>query len=127
MPDAITLDIFLADMDGWRVMDRLKNDLSTRHIPICVVSTEDARERALDAGARGFIAKPIPSKALLDEALQDLLASIRRPTKRVIVVEADGSALDAIGQAIVGDDLIVSKEPFGDDAGRPCRRRPPIA
>ena len=34
MPDAITLDIFLADMTGWRVMDRLKNDLSTRHIPI---------------------------------------------------------------------------------------------
>ncbi len=77
MPDAITLDIVLPDMDGWRVMDRLKHDLSTRHIPICVVSTEDARERALDAGARGFIAKPIPSKAVLDEGLQDLLASMQ--------------------------------------------------
>ena len=111
MPDAITLDIFLADMSGWRVMDRLKHDLSTRHIPICVVSTEDARERALDAGARGFIAKPIPSKALLDEALQDVLAGIRRPTRRVIVVEGDGT-IDLVGHAVVGDDLIVSKEPF---------------
>ena len=86
MPDAITLDIFLADMTGWRVMDRLKNDLSTRHIPICVVSTEDARERALDAGARSFIAKPIPSRTILDDGLQDLLNAIRRPTKRILVV-----------------------------------------
>ncbi len=51
MPDALTLDIVLPDMEGWRVMDRLKHDLSTRHIPICVVSTEDARERAFAAGA----------------------------------------------------------------------------
>ena len=72
MPDAITLDIFLADMSGWRVMDRLKNDLSTRHIPICVVSTEDARERALDAGARSFIAKPIPSRTILDDGTAGL-------------------------------------------------------
>ena len=53
MPDAVTLDILLPDIDGWRVLDRLKHDLSTRHIPICVVSTEDARERAFAAGALG--------------------------------------------------------------------------
>ena len=117
MPDAITLDIVLPDMDGWRVMDRLKHDLSTRHIPICVVSTEDARERALDAGARGFIAKPIPSKAVLDAGLQDLLASIRRPAKRVLVVEAEPGSLAAISQAIAGDDLIVSAQASGNAAG----------
>ena len=50
-PDAITLDIFLPDIDGWRVLDRLKNDVATRHIPVCVISTEEARERALSSGA----------------------------------------------------------------------------
>src|SRR5262249_30811345 len=39
-PDALTLDIFLPDVEGWRVLDRLKNDMNTRHIPVCVVSTE---------------------------------------------------------------------------------------
>src|SRR5207245_11235916 len=40
-PAAITLDIHLPDIDGWRVMARLKNDLATRHIPICVISTDE--------------------------------------------------------------------------------------
>ena len=51
MPAAITLDIFLPDIDGWRVLDRLKNDAATRHIPVCVISTDEARERALKSGA----------------------------------------------------------------------------
>ena len=44
-PDAITLDICLPDIDGWRVLDRLKNDMTTRHIPVCVISTEDGADR----------------------------------------------------------------------------------
>ncbi|MBL8799788.1 MAG: HAMP domain-containing protein, partial [Planctomycetia bacterium] len=58
-PDALTLDIFLPDIEGWRVLERLKNDLLTRHIPICVISTEEARERALSSGALAFVPKPI--------------------------------------------------------------------
>ena len=64
-PAVITLDISLPDMQGWRILDRLKTDVATRHIPICVVSTDDARERALQAGAIGFVAKPLQS---IDEA-----------------------------------------------------------
>jgi signal transduction histidine kinase/HAMP domain-containing protein/CheY-like chemotaxis protein len=108
MPDAITLDIVLPDMEGWRVMDRLKHDLSTRHIPICVVSTEDARERAFAAGALSFLAKPIQSKDVLDEGLQNLLALIRRPSRRALVVSSDAAERDGIVQAIAGDDLIVT-------------------
>ena len=50
-PDAVTLDICLPDIDGWRVLERLKNDVTTRHIPVCVISTEEAREPALGLGA----------------------------------------------------------------------------
>jgi CheY-like chemotaxis protein len=58
-PSAILLDIFLPDIEGWRVLSRLKNDLTVRHIPVHVISTEEARDRALDSGARRFVAKPI--------------------------------------------------------------------
>jgi CheY-like chemotaxis protein len=108
MPGLITLDIVLPDMDGWRVLDRLKHDLSTRHIPVCVVSTEDARERAFDAGARAFIAKPIPSKAVLDAGLQHVLAAIRRPQRRVVAIGREASALDAIIDGIDGEDLAIA-------------------
>src|SRR5881628_228601 len=68
-PAVITLDISLPDMQGWRILDRLKTDVATRHIPICVVSTDDSRERALQAGAIGFLAKPLQSKDVVDAAL----------------------------------------------------------
>jgi CheY-like chemotaxis protein len=108
MPDALTLDIVLPDMDGWRVLDRLKHDLSTRHIPVCVVSAEDARERAFDAGVRAFIAKPIPSKEALDAGLEHILAGIRRQEKRVVAIGKNAEAIDPIIAAIAGDDLIVT-------------------
>src|SRR5262249_42151562 len=106
LPDALTLDIVLPDMDGWRVLDRLKHDLSTRHIPVWVVSTEDARERALDSGARGFIAKPIPSKDVLDAGLQHILGAIRRQQKRIVAIAGEDGGLDPIIDAIAGDDGI---------------------
>ena len=59
---AITLDIYLPDIDGWRVLDRLKNSLANRHIPVCVISTDDSRERALSSGALAFLPKPVTAK-----------------------------------------------------------------
>src|SRR5262249_16339094 len=61
-PDAITLDICLPDIDGWRVIDRLKNDMYTRHIPVCIISTEEAHNRALTYGAFSVLSKPIKSR-----------------------------------------------------------------
>jgi CheY-like chemotaxis protein len=85
-PSAITLDIHLPDMSGWRILDRLKGDLATRHIPICVVSTDDARDRALRSGALGFLAKPLQSSDEADAVLQQLHAYVERGTKRLAVV-----------------------------------------
>ena len=68
-PSAVTLDIFLPDIDGWRVLDRLKHDTRTRHIPVAVISTDEARERALSAGAFSVFAKPIQGKETLDTLL----------------------------------------------------------
>jgi len=69
-PDALSLDLHLPDIDGWRrVLDRLKNDVVTRHIPVCVISTDEARDRALASGVLAFVAKPIQSRDTLDALL----------------------------------------------------------
>jgi len=88
-PAVITLDIFLPDMEGWRILERLKSDLATRHIPVCVVSTDDSRERALRSGAVGFLTKPLQSVDEVEEALGHLHEFADRRKKRLLVMMAD--------------------------------------
>ncbi|SHN34196.1 HAMP domain-containing protein [Rhizobacter sp. OV335] len=99
-PAVITLDIFLPDMEGWRILERLKSDLATRHIPVCVVSTDDSRERALRSGAVGFLTKPLQSVDEVEEALGHLHEFAERRRKRLLVMMDDTPAraqfLDAL-------------------------------
>ena len=89
-PDAVTLDICLPDIDGWRVLERLKNDLNTRHLPVCVISTEEARERALKLGAMVVVDKPIQTKEVLERALDAVARAVSRPVKDVVVIGDEG-------------------------------------
>ena len=70
-PDAITLDISLPDFDGWRVLDRLKHDLDTRHIPVFVITTDEERERSFSLGAAGVLNKPVQTREQLERRLRD--------------------------------------------------------
>jgi DNA-binding response OmpR family regulator len=68
MPDLIILDLGLPAGDGFSVLDRLKANLSLSSIPVIVVSARDRnanRERALKAGARAFLQKPVDNARLL--------------------------------------------------------------
>jgi HAMP domain-containing protein/signal transduction histidine kinase/CheY-like chemotaxis protein len=102
-PAAVTLDIHLPDMQGWRVLDRFKTDVVTRHIPICVVSTDDSRDRALQAGAVGFLAKPLQSKDVVDRALQELHEYIARQQKRLLVAMPDSDIRARFVSGLEGD------------------------
>jgi CheY-like chemotaxis protein len=99
----ITLDIFLPDMQGWRILDRLKTDLETRHIPVCVVSTDDSRDRALQAGAVGFLGKPLQSKDMVAQALTELHGYVDRPARRLVVAMADSAARRGLLEAVDND------------------------
>ncbi len=85
-PALITLDIFLPDMEGWRILERLKSDLATRHIPICVVSTDDSRERALNSGAVAFLSKPLQSLDVVEQALGNLYSFTDRRKRKLLVM-----------------------------------------
>ena len=104
-PDAVTLDLHLPDMNGWRVLNRLKNHLSTRHVPVCVVSTDGARAQALEAGAAGFIAKPLQSKDVLDAAVGDLYRFVTRPERHLLILMAESPERDEIVDLLSGNDV----------------------
>src|SRR5271165_3219548 len=58
-PDAIILDIGLPHLDGWRLLDRLKSDLGTRHIPVAIISASDESQRGLKMGSLRFCTSPV--------------------------------------------------------------------
>jgi len=91
-PSAITLDMYLPDMEGWRVLDRIKQDAGARHLPVCVISTDDSRARAFRSGAIAFLEKPIQSKELIDGMLDKLYAYLTRPQKSILVALKDPAA-----------------------------------
>jgi CheY-like chemotaxis protein len=71
------------------VLARLKNDLAMRHVPVHVVSTEEARDRALDGGARRFVAKPLQSRKAVDEVFAEIRDFHANERRKVLVVEPD--------------------------------------
>jgi CheY-like chemotaxis protein len=106
-PDAITLDIHLPDIDGWRVLDRLKNDLSTRHIPVSVISTDESRDRALSSGALMFAAKPLQNRGILDKLLNANLDFLGRKTRDVLLIDPDEDRRKAIVESLNVDNVLV--------------------
>jgi CheY-like chemotaxis protein len=98
-PQAITLDIGLPDMDGWALLDLLKHDPRTRHVPIHVISVDDQRKRGLRAGAFGFLEKPVDRHALMD-ALGRTREFIDRPVKTLLLVEDDANQRMSIEQLL---------------------------
>ncbi|MDC0670703.1 response regulator [Nannocystis radixulma] len=105
-PDAITLDLNLPGLDGWTVLDRLKHDPRTRHIPVHLISgTEvDARPRALKQGALAFLPKPVSREALA-AALADVKGFVERRVRSLLIVEDDAEQREALVDLIGDDDV----------------------
>ena len=88
-PRAITLDINLPDMAGWTILDRLKHDPATRHIPVHVITGDENRRRGLALGAMSYLEKSV-DKDNLTAAFDAIHNSLeRRRRKLLIVVEND--------------------------------------
>jgi HAMP domain-containing protein/CheY-like chemotaxis protein/signal transduction histidine kinase len=94
-PDAITLDLRLPDLDGWVLLDRLKHEPATRHIPVQVISSLDEERRSLSYGAHGFLHKPVTREAL-HAALAEIHAFIDKPVKHLLVAETDPEQAQAV-------------------------------
>jgi HAMP domain-containing protein/signal transduction histidine kinase/CheY-like chemotaxis protein len=115
-PHAITLDINLPDIDGWRVLARLKDDPATRHIPVHLITTEEERERGLRMGAIGALTKPLKSKEALGEVFSRVKTFIEAPARNLLVVHHDESQRNKIVELVGEDGIQVSTVGSGREA-----------
>lgn len=106
-PAAITLDIGLPDMAGWVVLDVLKHDLATRHIPVNVISGSNDDGRGRRMGAIHTLNKPADVADL--RSMFGAVAEFLKPGPRhVLVAEDDASQRQVVKHMIESDDIAIT-------------------
>jgi len=98
------LDVGLPDQSGLAVLDQLKRDVQTRHIPVHVVSASENAQTALSLGAIGYLLKPAKREDLL-AALRRLEGRLDEKMRRVLIVEDDPVQRDAVAELLRADDV----------------------
>ena len=101
LPHAIVLDVGLPDHSGLSVLDQLKRDARTRHIPVHMVSAEDYTHEALSQGAISYMLKPVQREELA-QAIQRLEQRLEQRVRRVLIVEDDPAQLEGL-KALLGN------------------------
>ena len=121
-PDAVLLDMHLPDVSGLVVLQRLKDDPQTRHIPVHVVAGEDLSRVALPLGAVDYAVKPV-SLEELQAVFQRIGDKLDHPHKRVLVVEDDERQRDSVVQLIQGEGIEIDAVGTGEEALALLRQR----
>ncbi|MFN6516284.1 MAG: response regulator [Nostoc sp. CreGUA01] len=103
-PNAIMLDIHMPEMDGWTVLDRLKHNPSTRHIPVHILSVDERQQRGLKLGAITYLQKPVSPEAL-NQILTEIKSFIERQVKNLLIVEDDPRQAQSIIELIGNSDV----------------------
>jgi HAMP domain-containing protein/CheY-like chemotaxis protein/signal transduction histidine kinase len=115
LPAAISLDVFLPDMLGWTVLNNLKLDPSTRHIPVQMLSVEEQRQHGLSHGAFTYLVKPATTSEL-ESAFDKLRSYVEPHTKRLLVIEDNSVERASIVELLGHSDIEISAVGTGTEA-----------
>jgi CheY-like chemotaxis protein/HAMP domain-containing protein/putative methionine-R-sulfoxide reductase with GAF domain len=115
LPTAITLDVFLPDMLGWTVLNSLKLDPSTRHIPVQLLSVEEERQHGLSHGAFSYLVKPATTEDL-DHAFERIQRYVAPHKKRLLIIEDNDIERQGIVELLAHDDIQIVGVPTGEEA-----------
>ena len=114
-PSAVSLDVFLPDMLGWTVLNHLKQDAGTRHIPVQMLTLDEDRHHGLARGAFSFITKPTTTEGL-EKALTRIKEYSSSRRKRLLVVEDNPAEQFTIQELLGYEDIDVKVVGTGADA-----------
>ena len=114
-PAAITLDLRLPDVDGWQILNRLKSDLATRHIPVFVISAQEEPQNVLKQGALRFLTKPI-DEAQISRVFEMARSMGETKAKKLLVVEDDETQRNGIRELIGNESARLIEAPDAQTA-----------
>ena len=116
-PGAITLDISLPDVAGWTILDRLKHDPVTRHIPIHIISGDEDRKRGMALGAMTYLEKGVVGDSLAG-AFTTIEQSARKRTKRLLLISKHSSEAGNLAGLLQASDLEIQTSGSFEEAIR---------
>jgi CheY-like chemotaxis protein len=114
-PTGILLDVMLPGMDGWTVIERLKADAGTRHIPVHFISATEDATRGRDLGAVGFLTKPV-SREAIGHAFDRLLHFAEGRTRHLLIVDDDADSRAAIRVLLRGEGVTIDEAGSAEEA-----------
>jgi HAMP domain-containing protein/signal transduction histidine kinase/CheY-like chemotaxis protein len=117
-PDAVLLDV---DAEG-RLLQTLKQEPRTRHLPVIAVGSPDGRQEALRCGAAAYLERPADAGEL-GAALGDLVSFLDRPTRHLLVVEDDDAERSAVCELVGGEGVEVTQAASSEEATAELERR----
>jgi len=115
LPNAILLDVHLPDHSGLTVLDQLKEDPKTLHIPVHIVSGQNHIEIALQMGAIGYILKPT-TRDMLKAAFAKIELKLLQKIKRVLIVEDDTLQRESMSKLISDPGVEITAVALGQEA-----------
>jgi CheY-like chemotaxis protein/signal transduction histidine kinase/HAMP domain-containing protein len=114
-PVAISLDIFLPDMLGWTVLNQLKLEPTTRHIPVQIITLEEERQHGLAHGAFSYLVKA-PTTTDLETAFDRIKEFTAPRTKRLLIVEDNDIERQSIVELLGYEDIEMVAVATGSEA-----------
>jgi hypothetical protein len=122
-PTAVSLDVFLPDMLGWTVLSQLKQQPSTRHIPVQIVTLDEDKQHGLARGAFSFLNKPTTTEGL-EQALAKIKSFAAPRRKRLLVVEDNPAEQLSVTELLAHDDIDIETVGSGGEALDRLRAEP---
>jgi signal transduction histidine kinase/DNA-binding response OmpR family regulator len=116
VPDIITLDVYMQQMDGWSTLSAIKSDPVLAAIPVVMITVNDDKKKGFALGASAYLVKPF-ERAQLTRLLADLAA---RPgaekDKSALVIDDNADNRDILGRLLRDDSWLVTEAVSGLDA-----------
>ena len=115
MPKAIILDLGLPDIDGLKVIEQLKDNIKTRHIPVHIISGKDRIKELMQHGAVGYLKKPAETKEI-EKVFDKFSYILKKDINNILVIEDDDSSRKAIRELLRSSQITITNAATASDA-----------